>query len=163
MKRLSDHSRAALPALLLITLLISSAARAQTGNEVLTNDEVISMMTAGLSTTVIVNKIRTSRTRFDLSTKELIRLKQAGLNDEILMAMQGYSESSEIAGPQNTSAVNHTVESNDPNDPITRHDICIYLYTERGSEKKLTELEPVAGTEGRAAGMAGTKFTYSLW
>ena|SRR5438445_4053484 len=163
MKRLSDHFRVALPALLLITLLISTTARAQASGEVLTNDEVISMMTAGLSTTVIVNKIRTSKTRFDLSTKELIRLKQAGLNDEILMAMQGYSESSDGPSLQNTVAVNRTVESNDPNDPMTRHDIGIYLYTEKGSERKLTELEPVAVTGGRVAGMAGTKLTYGLW
>jgi len=163
MKRLSDHTRVALPALLLITLLISSAAKAQTGNEVLTNDEVISMMTAGLSTTVIVNKIRTSKTRFDLSTKELIRLKQAGLNDDILQAMQGYSESSESPRPQYSPSVTHTVESDDPNDPMTKHDIGIYLYTERGSERKMLELEPAAVTGGRAAGMAGTKLTYGLW
>ncbi len=117
MKRPSDHTRIALPALLFLTLLVSSTALAQTGSEILTNDEVVSMMTAGLSTTVIVNKIRTSKSRFDLSTKELIRLKQAGLNEEILMAMQGYSDSSEI--PMN-SPQNRSVQSNDPNDPLTR-------------------------------------------
>jgi len=118
------------------------------------------MMSAGLSTTVIVNKIRTSKTKFDLSTKELIRLKQAGLNDDILMAMQGYSESSD--SPQ-TAAVTRAVEKDDANDPLTRHDIGIYLYTERGGERKLTELEPAAVTGGRVAGMAGTKLTYGLW
>ncbi len=63
--------------------------------ETLTNDEVIAMLNAGLSTTVIVNKIRTSRANFDLSTNQLIRLKQAGLNDDILQAMQGYSDNTD--------------------------------------------------------------------
>ena len=74
-------------------------AQAQGKVETLTNDDVIAMLNAGLSPTVIVNKIRTSKANFDLSTNQLIRLKQAGLNDDILQAMQGYSENSDQRQP----------------------------------------------------------------
>src|SRR5437868_2650066 len=48
----------------LVMLMIAPAVRAQT--EILTNDEVVAMLKAGLSSTVIVNKIRTSKTKFNL-------------------------------------------------------------------------------------------------
>jgi len=57
------------------------------GNEVLTNASVESMTRAGLSTEVIVAKIRASTPRFDVSTDELIRLKQAGIANEVINAM----------------------------------------------------------------------------
>jgi hypothetical protein len=39
--------------------------------EILTNDKVIAMVKAGLPSSVIVNKIRTSKTNFNTSTDEL--------------------------------------------------------------------------------------------
>ena len=146
---------------LLLASLLTLSAFAQT--ETLTNDEVIAMLNAGLTPTVIVNKIRTSKTKFDLSTRELIRLKQAGLTEDILTAMQGYSESTDAGQLAQRSREVSTRVANDPNDPMTKHDIGIYLYAEHGNEKKMTELEPVAVTSGRAAGMAGTRLTYGLW
>src|SRR5438128_2029964 len=90
MEKLLIFIRTVLAVAALAMVIITPAVRAQT--EVLTNDEVVAMLKAGLSPTVIVNKIRTSKTKFNLSTSELIRLKQAGLDDEILQAMQGTSE-----------------------------------------------------------------------
>src|SRR5262245_54789833 len=87
--------------LIIVTSALVAAAWGQPAKaEVLTNDDVIAMQQAGLSPTVIVNKIRTSKTQFDHTTKELIRLRQAGINDDVLQAMQGYSES----GPTPQSA-----------------------------------------------------------
>ncbi len=149
------------PILLLLALFLAAPpAHSQAGSEVLTNDSVISMAKAGITTNVIVTKIRTSKSRFNLTTNELIRLKESGINEEILMAMQGYSESSEPPTAENRG---RSVASNDQNDPMTPHDIGVYLYTEKSGEKKLTELESNAVTGGRTAGMAGTKLTYGIW
>ena len=169
MKKVITRFRTALPAMLFLTCLLIAAplARAQGSSEVLTNDSVISMVKAGLGTNVVVNKIRTSKARFNLTTNELIRLKESGINEEILMAMQGYSESSDPPSTTETRnrsvVVNSPVSSNDQNDPMTPHDIGIYLYTEKSGVKRMTELESNAVTGGRVAGMAGTALTYGLW
>jgi hypothetical protein len=55
--------------------------------EILTNDKVIAMVKAGLPSSVIVNKIRTSKTNFNTSTEELIRLKQETVAEEVINAM----------------------------------------------------------------------------
>ena len=71
--------------LLIIILAVANPVVAQ--DEVLTNQDVITMLQAGLSTSIIVNKIRTSKTNFKTSTDELIRLKQARVPDEVINAM----------------------------------------------------------------------------
>jgi hypothetical protein len=53
----------------------------------LTIDDVVSMLDAGLSDDIILLKIRSSGTTFDLSTGDLIRLKKAKASDNIMKAM----------------------------------------------------------------------------
>ena len=67
-----------------LVLMLSAAVVAQ---ETMTNDEVISLTKAGLSSSIIVGKIKSSATKFDLSTDSLIKLKQAGVSDDIVGAM----------------------------------------------------------------------------
>lgn len=55
--------------------------------EVLTNDSVISMVRAGLSEGVIIQKIRTSQRKFDTSSSALVQLKGAGVPDRVIEAM----------------------------------------------------------------------------
>ena len=90
----------------------------------------------------------------NLTTKELIRLKESGINEEILMAMQGYSESADqpMAESRGRSVAAH--DPNDTNDPMTPHDIGIYLYTEKSGAKKMTELESNVVTGSRVGGGA---------
>jgi len=75
--------------LLLVTCLACSSVVAQdvAANEVLTNDKVLMMFQAGLPPSVIVSKIRASKTNFNTSTDELIRLKQARIPDDVIGAM----------------------------------------------------------------------------
>jgi len=73
------------PLSLFLVLLVCPALLAQDStpaSEVLTNDKVITMVRAGLPSSVIVNKLRTSQTNFNTSTDELIRLKQEKVPDE---------------------------------------------------------------------------------
>lgn len=55
--------------------------------EVLTNDSVIQMVKAGLPEAVVVAKIKSSATKFDLKTDSLVNLKKAGVSDKVLEAM----------------------------------------------------------------------------
>jgi len=56
-------------------------------SEVMTNAEVISLTKAGLEKGVIIDKIRQSRTKFDVSTDALIQLKQLGVDPEVVKSM----------------------------------------------------------------------------
>lgn len=73
--------------LCLIFSTLSLIAVSLPAQEVLTNESVVGMVEAGLPEGVIVAKIRSSETKFDLSTDTLITLKRAGVSDNVMMAM----------------------------------------------------------------------------
>ena len=165
MKNLLSYARVAFLAFpLLMVFLAAPGVRAQGGEETLTNEDIVTMVKSGLSTIVVVNKIRTSKTRFNLTTNELIRLKQSGINDEIIQAMQGTSDSD--ARPQYSASSSYSrppsSESNDQNDPASRHEVGIYLYTEKKGVKKLDEMEPSVSTQSRTGGTFGTSISHGL-
>lgn len=75
-----------------LTLFLAMGLSHHTGGvafaqEVLTNENVIAMVRAGLPEAVIVAKIQSTPTKFDLTTNGLIALKQAGVPDNILVTM----------------------------------------------------------------------------
>ncbi|HUM18166.1 MAG TPA: hypothetical protein VL086_20915 [Candidatus Nitrosotalea sp.] len=55
--------------------------------EVLTNDSVVQMIKAGLPEAVVIAKIKSTATKFDLKTDSLVSLKKAGVSDKVLEAM----------------------------------------------------------------------------
>src|SRR5713226_1408831 len=109
-----------------LALQASPLAQAQAPDaEALTNADVIKLVQAGISDSVIIAKIKNSRTQFDTSPDTLIRLKQLGVSDAVLEAMA-----------QATGAIpsGHTPPA-DPNDPLSPHDPGIYLVkTDRQSK-----------------------------
>lgn len=87
--------------LAVVVLAISVAAQ-----ELLTNEAVMAMKKAGLSDAVILAKIRSSQSKFDVSTQSLVALKQAGLSDQIIEAMVGHAGPAGAVGvPPATAAV----------------------------------------------------------
>jgi hypothetical protein len=54
---------------------------------VLTNTDIVKMQKAGLSEEIVLSKIGTSPTNFTTNTQDLIQLKEAGVNDNIINAM----------------------------------------------------------------------------
>jgi serine/threonine protein kinase len=55
---------------------------------VLTNDGVLEMVEAKVSTPIIISQIQSSQTKFDLSTAAIIRLTKAGVPDTVIQAMR---------------------------------------------------------------------------
>jgi serine/threonine-protein kinase len=55
---------------------------------VLTNNDVISMVQAKLSPNMVMSQIRSSETKFDLSTPEVIRLAKEGVSERIVDVMR---------------------------------------------------------------------------
>ena len=90
----------------LVALMVCVAAAVPaTAQEVMDNSEVITLAKAGLNPTIIIGKIKTSKTNFDLSTDSLIKLKQAGVSDEIVAAMLEAKSGRPIGRPRTPQRV----------------------------------------------------------
>jgi serine/threonine-protein kinase len=57
-------------------------------DQALTNDNIIQMMEAKVSPAIILSQIRNSKTAFNLSSQEVIRLSRAGVRENIIEAMR---------------------------------------------------------------------------
>ena len=125
--------------------------------DAMTNDEVISLSKAGLNPTLIVGKIRTSKTNFDLSTDSLIKLKQAGVSDEIVTAMLEAKSGKSISAPAAS-----TTAMGDPNDPMSKHGYGVYLFQEKNGVKKMTQLAPNVSAQNRTGGLFTNSMTYGI-
>src|ERR1700743_2873231 len=81
---------------------------AQSQSEILTNANIVSLVKAGLSKSVIASTIKNSQTKFDVSTNGMIALKKDGVPDELIDIMvnktsNGGSGSFNSSSNQNTS------------------------------------------------------------
>lgn len=72
-------------AILLLLIFASTVFAQQT--ETLTNAEIAEMTRAGLGRQVILQKITSTNGNFDISTKALIELKKAGVEDEVIQGL----------------------------------------------------------------------------
>jgi hypothetical protein len=125
-------------------------------DEILTNQDVITMTKAGLDKGVILSKIRTSKGKFDLSTNGLIELKKEGVDDIVVHAML---EANSGVKPAMTAA---GAASGDPNDPAAPHDYGIYLFEEKDGGKVMTRLDPNVSAQNRTGGLWTSSMTYGI-
>jgi hypothetical protein len=129
-------------------------------DEIMTNDEVISLVKAGLSPSIIINKIKTSKSNFDLSTDSLIKLKQANVPDPIVTAMlEAKSGKTTVSTTTTTSSVAVT---GDPNDPASPHDFGIYMFEDKNGTKKMTQMAPNVSAQNRTGGGFTSSMTYGI-
>ena len=137
------------------------------GDEVLTNEAVITMTKAGLGDAVIVAKIRSSKTAFDLSVDEMIRLKKEGVADEVLNAM---IEAAAPAGPTASSSGTPLGRSGPASAssgggaalPPTPPESGIYYAEGLGQEVSLVLLEPNVYTQSKETGVWKQAVTYGI-
>ena len=79
--------------LFLLTLLPAAAQDftvTTLSRHVLTNDGVIMLAKAGFDELFIVERIRTSRTRFDTTVEGLVALKQAGVSEDLIRVLAAH-------------------------------------------------------------------------
>lgn len=145
--------------LLAVALCLAVGASAFAQDEVMTNEEVISLTKAGLASSVIIGKIRVSKTNFDMSTDALIRLKQSGVTDDTVAAMLEAKSGKSVAGTSGAAAAE---VAGDPNDPMAKHGYGIYLYEESGGQRKMTQLQPNVSAQNRTGGMFTNSLTYGI-
>lgn len=122
---------------------------------VVTNQTVLDLVNAKLPADVIVTKIETSQTNFDLSTDALVKLNQNAVPSEVIKAMMQKSSAP-------AAAAQPVPEVTDPNDPNVWHDPGIYAYVSNGHERKLLMLEPTVYSQGKSSGSFATAMTYGI-
>jgi hypothetical protein len=79
--------RAVLGLTLVVVMALSLPVATSLAQEVLTNDSVVQMVKAGLPESLVIAKIRSTPTKFDLRTESLVSLKNSGVSNKVLEAM----------------------------------------------------------------------------
>jgi hypothetical protein len=132
--------------------------------EVMNNDEVITLAKAGLNPALIVGKIKTSKTNFDLSTDSLIKLKQAGVTDDVVAAMLEAKSGKPISTAVSATSTGAAPvgETGDPNDPMSKHNYGIYLYEEKDGVRKMTPVKAAVSAQNRTGGLFTSSLTYGI-
>jgi hypothetical protein len=84
--------------LFLMLFAIAAGAAAPGAQKPLTNEDIVSMVQAGLPQEVVIEKIKTSKSAFDTSTQALIALKKAGVSPDIIRVMVNPAAEAKPAG-----------------------------------------------------------------
>src|SRR5438105_15175298 len=71
----------------MLILAVLFAASVFAGQQKLTNQDVIKMVKAGLSSEIVIQTIKTSEQNFDLSANGLVILKGEGVPDQVIQAL----------------------------------------------------------------------------
>lgn len=120
--------------------------------ETMTNDEVISLAKAGLNESIIINKIKTSKSNFVLSTDNLIKLKQAGISDEIVAAMLEAKSGKTVQTVSTAASQPNARGTGDPNDPTALHNYGVYLFEDKDGSRKMTQMNAAVSAQNRTGG-----------
>jgi hypothetical protein len=152
-------SRIILATLFLLTVWLPLAlpANSQAPDTPVTNQTILDMAKAKLPADLIVTKIQTSQTNFDLSTEALVKLTQGGVPAEVIKAMMQKSS----AATTSTAPASAPVAT-DPNDPNSPHDPGIYVLYSNGRERKMVMLEPTVYSQGKSGGVFASAMTYGI-
>ncbi|MGA3027533.1 MAG: hypothetical protein ABSF98_22460 [Bryobacteraceae bacterium] len=135
--------------------------------EVLDDRAVMEMAAAGLPDEIIIAKIRSSKTDFDLSTPALARLTQAKVSSAVMKAMIELkpSAAAPAAGPAPAAAPTAGLApaAADINDPMAPHDPGVYLaVVDRDGVKTMTLLERAGAGHEKTANIWGHAFSYGI-
>lgn len=154
--------RMALLSLILVSQAFAHSALLQApAPEVVTNQTVVDMVKAKLPNDLIITKIQTSQTNFDLSTNGLVKLSQEHVPSDVIKAMMEKNSSASAPAATAESAASAPT-STDPNDPNSPHDPGIWILASNGREKKMVMLEPTVYSQGKSGGMFASAMTYGI-
>jgi hypothetical protein len=128
-------------------LFISAPVAAQ---EVLTNQSVTTLISAGLGEQTIIAKIKASPSAFKTEASDLIALKKQGVSDAIIAAMIDASSSSSV------SAL--AMGASDSPDPRAPHASGIYLL-HTGNPAKMVRIDATSANQTKTGGFLGYALT----
>ncbi len=144
---------------LFVVLVLLAAAVCQPGSgQVLTNNSIAEMVRAGLPEEVIIAKVQTSASSFDLSTNGLVALTQSGVNGNILRAMLLTERNGRPASAPAQTAPG-MMEQNSPDAP---HEAGIYMYVHTTQGPRMILMEPSVYVRGKMTGAFTTAITEGI-
>jgi hypothetical protein len=132
------------------TLSAQSSSLSQAA-EVLNNDSIVKLVSAGLPDQAIVSKIRSSKTAFDLSTDRLIELKGKGVSGTIIGAMLEPAPVAALAQPD---------FSNDSSDPAVPHYPGVYMLGIK--DNRMTRMMATSSNQAKTGGILGYALTMGI-
>lgn len=122
---------------------ISTSAFAEAGSV----DAIVQMAKAGLGDDAVIAKINADGKSFDLSTDQMISLRQQGVSSAVIAAMVGAGKA---------KAPEMSLTSPDPRVP---HPAGLYLLQTGGVGAKMQRLDPTASSQAKTGGILGYAFT----
>ena len=140
--------------LIALALLASMAMVRSAQAETLTNDSVVSMSKVGLGPEAIIAKIRTTPNAFDLSTDQLVILKQKNVPDAVIAAMLN-------ASPGATVSASAAIDSDSP-DPRSPHASGIYLLETGHGPPHMERMDATHSNQTKSTGILAYAFTYGI-
>lgn len=87
----------------LLAACILRVAAAQEGSDILTNEDILTLTSGGVTQLVIINKIFESNTDFDTSPEALVELTRAGVPEGVLIPMVQAEPAEELCVDQASS------------------------------------------------------------
>lgn len=153
--------------------------KAQDASKPVTPDDVLTMMSAGLSDSIILTKIHQHNKPIDLSTDDLVRLKKAKVSDAVIGELMDPNTQPAVGAALPTVVVQSPLIGNagaasgatpsvgdmagDPNDPLASHDSGIYVLTaDHDGKQHMVELERTAYQGAKTGGMFASAMTYGI-
>ncbi|MGB6745810.1 MAG: hypothetical protein WBE38_19330 [Terracidiphilus sp.] len=134
--------------------------------QTLNNDAVIKLVKAGLSDDLIIATINAQPGTYDVSPDGLVALKTSGASDKLvaaIIARAGAPTTPPAAiQPAGVAAVPPPAPT-DPDDPMSKHDVGVYLMTTNHEGKPQMIFIDRAGEAGvKTANLAGAAFSYGI-
>lgn len=134
----------------LISLMTAAAlAMAQTAPEVLTNDTVVTLVSSGIGDEAVIAKIKASGGRYDLSTNQLIALKNRGVSGSVLAAM--LASANPMGGPAALSI--------DSADPMVPHPAGVYMLDNWSTQPRMKRIDATVTSQAKTGGIFGYALT----
>jgi hypothetical protein len=129
-------------------LFLASPAVAET----LDNAAVIQLVKVGLGNDAVIAKIKATPGKYDLTTNDLITLKNAGVPGDVIAAM--------IAGYEEPKSAPSTAMSLTDINPMTPHPSGLYLIDTAGN--RLSRIDPTVSNQAKTGGIFGYAMTMGI-
>ena len=144
------------PAILIPLLLIFSIHNAYSQKvDTLNNEKIIRLSKMGLQPSVLITKIQTSYSLFDVSADGLITLSDSGVHADVINEMINTA----------TAAENALASQKNSNDPLSMHQPGIYYYDPSNTDQLVRRVDPTITSSTKAGGFGSAlaqSYSYGL-
>lgn len=126
--------------------------------EILTNEAIVTLTKAGMIPQLIISKILSSQTHFDVTIEKLLRLKEEKVADEVVNVMIQVSHTE----AKKKAEIENIPSKPDPNNPSSPHEAGIYFSREEDEQQELVQIDPAIYSQAKSGGFFTSAMTYGI-